>query len=345
LLILISKIFSSSISLLVASLILFLTFGGLFYVDGVVKKNTHDLQTLSLDAERILNSDLSGTTAVRLSASLQSDRYIMNYQDIQDTKYALIEDVAKFRQSETVRQAFSKMEEVQQDIEDAESEAIAQIDDENWEEALELVTEPAFRRQKGIYRANLSKALREMLVDSQKQAAQSASLAQFAQIVAMVMFLILALIGVMYSRKMRLTLERQSQLALNLEDANENLEQRVNERTAELKKSQSLFKTVLDNMPAVVFLKTKEGQFQLINSRYEEAYGVSFDDVKDKSLHDLFPADLADELQALDQAAIENGAPSESEHNKIVDGEDIVLSSVLCPHSGSKWGHNRVRRC
>ena len=40
-------------------------------------------------------------------------------------------------------------------------------------------------------------------------------------------------------------------------------------------------------MPAIVFLKSKEGQFQLTNSRYEEVYGVSFDDVKDKTLHDL----------------------------------------------------------
>ncbi len=326
-----SKIFSSSISLLVVSLVLFVAFGGLFYMDGEVKKGASDIQHLTINAERILNADLSSTTAVRLAASLQSDRYILNYQDFQDMKYSLLVGFTAYAQSDKVKEAFAQMEDVQQDIEDAEAEAIALIDDEQWEEALELVTEPAFRRQKGIYRANLSRALREMIVDSETRAQQSNELARISQNSALGMFLILALIGFLYSREMRLSLKRQFNLARNLEEINENLEQRVMERTAELKKSEAQFKIVLDNMPAIVFLKSMDGRFQLINKRYEEVYGVEFKDIKGKNLYDLFTKDLADEFSAIDQKVIESGHISESEHVKQVNGEEIILSSVLFP--------------
>jgi len=341
----ISRILSSSISLLVVSLVLFIAFGGLFYLDDEVKKGAHNLQNLTINAERILNADLSSTTAVRLAASLQSDRYILNYQAFQDNKYALLTGFSKYAQSDQVKEAFSQMEDVQQDIEDAEAEAIALIDEEMWDEALELVTEPAFRRQKGIYRANLSRALREMIVASERRAQQSNELARIAQYSVLGMFLVLALIGVMYSREMRRSLKRQSDLARNLEDANESLEQRVVDRTAELKRSEAQFKTVLDNMPAIVFLKSMDGRFQLINKRYEDVYEVKFEDIEGKNLYDMFPKDLADEFSAIDQAVIDGGRIFESEHAKQVDGEEIILSSVLFPiidHNGDVTGFGGV---
>ncbi len=45
------------------------------------------------------------------------------------------------------------------------------------------------------------------------------------------------------------------------------LEQRVSERTAELRQSSALLQRVLDNMPASVFIKDLEGRFLLINRR------------------------------------------------------------------------------
>ena len=144
---------SSSISLFVLSIILLIAFGGLFYTDREVKRSVERLHVLTISAERILTADLRSTTAVRLSASLQADRYVLDYQDFQDTKYDLLEEISRYPQSEKIRKAFSQMVDVQEAIEDAESEAIALIDEEKWEEALELVTEPAFGRQKGIYRA------------------------------------------------------------------------------------------------------------------------------------------------------------------------------------------------
>ena len=237
------------------SIVLLIAFGGVFYADTQVKQSVQRLNILGVDAERILNADFAGTTRLRLAASLEADRFVLDYQDYQDTKYALLTEIAKFPKSAKVEAAFAKMVDVQGDIEESEAEAIAFIDEEKWEEALELVTEPSFYRLKGIYRANLSGALREMLIENQQQAEQAGTLARITQFGVLAMFILLALIGVLFSREMQSSLRRQSELALNLEDANKNLEQRVQDRTRELNESQALFKTVLDNMPAVVFLK------------------------------------------------------------------------------------------
>ncbi len=327
----ISKILGSGISLVALSIIMIGAFGGLFYADDVVKKSQARLNTLTINAERVLTADLNSTTAVRLAASLQSDRYVLNYQDHQDTKYSLLVEISGFQKSGKVREYFSRMEDVQADIEDAEADAISLIDDEKWEQALELVTEPAFGRQKGIYRASLSSALREMILDSEKQAAQASDLYRAMQFGALGMFVVLALIGIVYSREMQRSLRRQSELSASLEDANINLEQRVSDRTAELKESQSLFKTVLDNMPAVVFLKSTEGRFQLINRRYEELYNVKSEEVLGKNLYDLYPQDLADAFSAIDRRVIDMGEVSTTEHSQATTGGDIVLSSVMFP--------------
>ena len=136
----------------------------------------------------------------------------------------MLEENTRLIESERIREVMDKLIDIQGEIEDTESEAIALIDEENWEEALELATEPAFQRLKGIYRANLSSALREMIQESQEQTNQSSRLAVIMQYGVLGMFVFLAVIGFLYSREMQRSLDRQSELASNLEDLNKNLE-------------------------------------------------------------------------------------------------------------------------
>jgi PAS domain S-box-containing protein len=330
-----SRILSSSKSLLVLSLVLLAGFGGLFYAQSEVRHSVDRLGKLTINAERILTGDLRSTTAVRLAASLQSDRYILNYQDFQDAKYDLLSAISTQQKSGKLKQAFLAMEEIQSEIEDAEAEAISLIDEEKWEEALELVTEPAFRRQKGIYRANLSSALREMILDGEQQAEQARRLSQAAQYGVLATLVLLALIGWLYSRNMQTALDRQRELAVHLEDANKNLDQRVKDRTAELDESRTLFKSVLDNMPAVVFLKDRDGVYQLINSRYEEIYDVTLDEVVGKKLEDFVPESEIQSLADIDSRVFETGDVVESEHVREYKGEILTLASVMFPIIGA----------
>ena len=338
-----SRFLSSGTSLVGLSVVLFVGFGGLFYFDGEVKRNAERLQTLIVNSERIQNADRRMTAAVRLAAALESDRFLLNYQNTQDTKYALLDENTGLVTNARVREALDRLVDIQSEIEDAESEAIALIDEENWEDALDLVTGPEFQLQKGIYRAALSGALREMIQTSQDQAEQSNRLAAFIQYGVLGMFAFLALIGFLYSREMRRSFGRQSELAksveeanVNLEVANVNLEQRVLDRTAELDASRTLFKTVLDNMPAVVFLKTPDGRFELVNRRYEELYGVSLDSIEGRTVFDVFPGEIADDIARLDRAALDAGGRLEREHSIVAGDEEKVMDLVMYPVHGAE---------
>jgi hypothetical protein len=88
-----SKILSSRVSLVIVSLALLFAFGGLFQAGSKVEQRTQQLHKLTVNAERILNADAASTTAVRLAASLKADRYLHNYQEFQDTKYSLLDEL------------------------------------------------------------------------------------------------------------------------------------------------------------------------------------------------------------------------------------------------------------
>ncbi len=99
----------------------------------------------------------------------------------------------------------------------------------------------------------------------------------------------------------------------------------------ELRESQALFKTVLDNMPAVMFLRDLDGRYQLINRIYEDVYGVSRDTVQGQTLKDVFPKAEADEYGAHDQEAIDKGEPIVKEIRIERDGEERIYSSIKFP--------------
>ena len=98
-----------------------------------------------------------------------------------------------------------------------------------------------------------------------------------------------------------------------------------------VRESEAVLKTVLDNMPAVVFLKSADCRFRLINKRYEEVYGVCFEEIKDKTVHEIHPADLAEAFAAIDRKVIDGGEVIESEHVISSEGRDITLASALFP--------------
>ncbi len=212
-----TRLLGNSRSLLILSLVLLLTFGGFFYVDTALKEGADRFHTLTVNAERILNADGSATTAVRLAASLRSNRYLLNYRDFLDSKYDLLDENLDLLGSGDVRTILDSAAAAQSQIEATEEQAIALIEEERWDAALALVTAPAFSRQKGIYRAKLSAALREMIQESQERSAQADLLAGAMRYTVLAMFLLLALIGASYAREMQKALARQVRLSEDLE--------------------------------------------------------------------------------------------------------------------------------
>ncbi len=105
------------------------------------------------------------------------------------------------------------------------------------------------------------------------------------------------------------------------------LETRVLERTNELRSeiterkrteqalqdSEERFRSVVDNSPAKIHIKDVEGRYTLVNSEAEKLFGVTEEEAKGKTTHEIFPDSQADDFRAHDQAVLETGQVIEQE--------------------------------
>ena len=114
---------------------------------------------------------------------------------------------------------------------------------------------------------------------------------------------------------------------------------RVVERT---RSEGARFQTVVDNMPAIVFLRDVDGRFILVNREYREFYGLGNEDVQGKTLTEI--ANLTEiETQpeaniAHDREVIERNQAVEHEITMQLRGSERVLTSVKFPiadHTGN----------
>jgi PAS domain S-box-containing protein len=84
------------------------------------------------------------------------------------------------------------------------------------------------------------------------------------------------------------------------------LERQVRERTREIT-------SILRYTPAVVYIKDREGRYTLVNSRFEELFGISQEQISGKFDHDIFPRALADRIHATDMRVLARRRPYQAE--------------------------------
>ncbi len=107
------------------------------------------------------------------------------------------------------------------------------------------------------------------------------------------------------------TERKKAEEALNLAQQElshyaQDLERQVRKRTREIA---SIFKYT----PAVVFLKDAQGQYQLVNPRFEELFGLPLEEVKGKTDHELFPPEVANQLRRHDRQVLAEARPCQVE--------------------------------
>jgi PAS domain S-box-containing protein len=71
------------------------------------------------------------------------------------------------------------------------------------------------------------------------------------------------------------------------------LERQVRERTQEIT-------SILRYTPSVVYIKDRASRYTLVNSRYEEVFGIRNEQIRGKTDHEIFPQAMADQLRASD---------------------------------------------
>ena len=84
-----------------------------------------------------------------------------------------------------------------------------------------------------------------------------------------------------------------------------------------LRESEERLRAVMDNSPAIIYLKDAAGRYLLTNRGFEELNGVGGEEVKGKTVHHLFSRDVAERIEALDRDVVETGLASESEIEEV----------------------------
>jgi PAS domain S-box-containing protein len=156
--------------------------------------------------------------------------------------------------------------------------------------------------------------------------------------------------------------ERYELQAAELRHAHQELESRMQARTAELQRAthkleaqaadrrlaeqaihegQLLLQAIVDNSTAVVYVKDLKGRYLLVNHRFRDVVRRDELSIQGKTDHDLFPSEVADAFRANDQrAAAAPQALVEEETVPQADGVHTYLS-VKCPlrdRSGRVYG-------
>ncbi len=112
------------------------------------------------------------------------------------------------------------------------------------------------------------------------------------------------------------------QLAFSFNKMSEDLQKSNNE----LRESQEILQSILDNSTAVIYIKDSQGRYILINHQYEILFNISKEWIVDKTDYDIFPKEIADEFRKNDRKVLEAGHPLEFE--EIASHEDGLHSYI-----------------
>lgn len=113
------------------------------------------------------------------------------------------------------------------------------------------------------------------------------------------------------------------------------LERQVGERTREIT-------GILRYTPSVVYIKDKDGRYTLVNSRYEELFGIRNEEVQGKTDHDIFPKEIADQFRENDLGVFADGHPCQVEERVPQEDGIHIYLSVKFPLYDEGGSVNRV---
>ena len=112
---------------------------------------------------------------------------------------------------------------------------------------------------------------------------------------------------------------------------NTRLEQKVQERTAELDKNRHLLQAIIDSAMTVIYVKDLEGRYILINTRFSELFHISREEIIGKNDYDIFPVKMADDFRDFDQQVLAAGTVLEAEEVAPHDDGPHTYISVKSP--------------
>lgn len=128
-----------------------------------------------------------------------------------------------------------------------------------------------------------------------------------------------------------------TRVSWELEDANRELQR----TTKDLNESKTLLQAVFDYSPNAIVVKNLDGKFLLTNRQFQEAFGLSADQMRGKTDYDVLPAADADRHHAIDKQAIAAGGPVTTEETGRLRGTVLSFLETVFPlrdGSGNTFG-------
>jgi len=83
----------------------------------------------------------------------------------------------------------------------------------------------------------------------------------------------------------------------------------LHDREDALKTSEQRLQTIVNSVGSLIYVKDRDGRYELINDQYEIATGLKRKDVLGKTAMDLFPKDIAVNIVTHDRHVVETGIP------------------------------------
>jgi PAS domain S-box-containing protein len=111
----------------------------------------------------------------------------------------------------------------------------------------------------------------------------------------------------------------------------QHLEERVNERTRNLKESEARYKSLISNIPEKIFAKDRNSVFISCNDKLAEDFKIKAEDIVGKTDYDFFPKDLADHYRADDKRIMESGRTEEIEERYPVGRWEFWVNTLKTP--------------
>ena len=109
-----------------------------------------------------------------------------------------------------------------------------------------------------------------------------------------------------------------------LSNYSRDLEQQVSIRTKEIT-------NILKYTPDVVYVKDRDGKYVLVNSRFEELFGVSNEEVRGKTDYEIVLQEVADQFRKNDLIVLEQGKSLQTEERVVHNGDVHTYLSVKFP--------------
>ena len=109
-----------------------------------------------------------------------------------------------------------------------------------------------------------------------------------------------------------------------LSSYSKDLESQVRKRTREIS-------GILQYTPAVIYIKDAEGKYTMVNSRFEELFGIHSADVRGKSDQDFLVPDVAEQFFKNDDWVLKHKQSIQVEETIVVDGAAFTYLSTKFP--------------